>query len=123
MSGVLEMFEEYCLLNDKDAQITLTDDFKDWTWFKMYAFTKKKIDLQKELQSWNNLLSKHDNNYEEFSDCLEHCFLPRTLFFIHCFLSFNFLVNFWNEADENDSMTWNVTRDKISLLYYFNDEI
>ena len=33
MSGVLEMFEEYYPLNDKDAQITLTGDFEDWTWF------------------------------------------------------------------------------------------
>ena len=80
MSGVLEMFEEYCPLNDKDAQITLTGDFKDWTWFKIYVFTKKKIDLQKELQPLNNLLSKHDNNYEEFSVCLEHCFLPERSF-------------------------------------------
>ena len=76
MPGVLEMFEEYCPLNDKDAQITLTGDFKDSTWFKIYIFTKKKIDLQKELQSLNNLLSKHDSKYEEFSVCLEHCFLP-----------------------------------------------
>ena len=37
-------------------------------------------------------------------------------------MSFNFLVDFWAEADENGSMTWNVTRDKISILYYFNDE-
>ena len=67
MSGVLEMFEEFCPLNDKDAQITLTGDFKDWTWFKIYVFTKRKVDLQKELQSLNSLLSKHDKNYEEFS--------------------------------------------------------
>ena len=37
-------------------------------------------------------------------------------------MSFNFLVNFWNEADENGSMTQDVMRDKISILYYFNDE-
>ena len=37
-------------------------------------------------------------------------------------MSFIFLVHFWNEADENGSMNWNVTRDKISILYYFNDE-
>ena len=76
------MFEEYCPLNDEDAQITLTGDFKGWTWLKIYVFTKrkKKIHLQKELQSLNNLLSKHDNNYEEFSVCLEHCFLPERSF-------------------------------------------
>ena len=37
-------------------------------------------------------------------------------------MSFNFLVDFWAEADENGSMTWNVMHDKISILYYFNDE-
>ena len=37
-------------------------------------------------------------------------------------MSFNFLVDFWAEADENGSMTWNVKHDKISILYYFNDE-
>ena len=37
-------------------------------------------------------------------------------------MSFNFLVNFWAEADENGSMAWNVMRDKISILYYFNDK-
>ena len=51
MSGVLEMFEEFCPLNDKDAQITLAGDFKDWTWFKIYVFTKRKVDLQKELKT------------------------------------------------------------------------
>ena len=35
---------------------------------------------------------------------------------------FNFLVSFWTELDENGSMTWNVMCDKISILYYFNDE-
>ena len=37
-------------------------------------------------------------------------------------MSFNFLVNYWTTADENGSMTWNVTHDKISILHYFNDE-
>ena len=37
-------------------------------------------------------------------------------------MSFNFFVNFWTTADENGSMTWNVTHDKISILYYFSDE-
>ena len=35
---------------------------------------------------------------------------------------FIFLVNVWTKADKNGSMTWNITRDKISILYYFNDE-
>ena len=37
-------------------------------------------------------------------------------------MSFNFLVNYWTTADENGSMTWNVTHDKISILHHFNDE-
>ena len=37
-------------------------------------------------------------------------------------MSFNFFVNFWTTADENDSMAWNVTHDKSSILYYINDE-
>ena len=44
MSSVLELFKEYYPLNDKDAQITLRGDFSDWTWFKIYVFTKNKED-------------------------------------------------------------------------------
>ena len=32
------------------------------------------------------------------------------------------MVNFWTTVDENGSMTLSVTRDKISILYYFNHE-
>ena len=50
----MEIFEEYSPYSDKDAQLTLAGDMKDWSWFKIYVFTKKKIDL----------LSKHEcNNY------------------------------------------------------------
>ena len=74
--------------------------------------------MQKELQSLNNLLSKHDNNYEEFSSVSNIVFYLKD----HLVLfqeeksvkkmSFNFLVNFWAEADENGIMTWNVMREK-----------
>ena len=37
-------------------------------------------------------------------------------------MSFNLSVNVWTEVDENGSMIWNVTCDKISILYYFDDE-
>ena len=37
-------------------------------------------------------------------------------------MPFNFMVNFWTTVDENGTMTWTVTEDKISTLYYFNDE-
>ena len=35
---------------------------------------------------------------------------------------FNFLVDFWRNTDENSSMAWAVYANKISILYYFNDE-
>ena len=35
--------------------------------------------------------------------------------------TFNFLVNFWRTIEENGSMTWTISEDKISILYYFND--
>ena len=37
-------------------------------------------------------------------------------------MPFNFMVNFWTMVDENGSITWTVTEDKISILYDFNDE-
>ena len=37
-------------------------------------------------------------------------------------MPFNFTVNFWTMVDENGSITWTVTEDKISILYDFNDE-
>ena len=37
-------------------------------------------------------------------------------------MSFNFFINFWNVTDENDSITWLVTNEKISILFYFNSE-
>ena len=57
MSGVMEIFQKYCLY-DKDARLTLAGDLKKWTWFKIYVFTKKNIDLEKEVEILNDLLSK-----------------------------------------------------------------
>ena len=37
-------------------------------------------------------------------------------------MHFNFMVNFWTTVDEKGSMTWTVTKDKISISYYLNDE-
>ena len=46
MSGIVSIFEEY-LPCDKDAELTLAGDLKEWCWFKIYVFTKKKkIDLE-----------------------------------------------------------------------------
>ena len=67
MSGVMEIFEEYRPQN-KDAKVSLSGDMRDWFWFKILAFTNKKINLIKELEILNNLLAKHEgNSYEEFS--------------------------------------------------------
>ena len=37
-------------------------------------------------------------------------------------MTLNFMVNFWCTVDENGSITWTVSNDEISILYYFNDE-
>ena len=36
--------------------------------------------------------------------------------------AFDFLVNFWRIIDKNGSMTWTISDNHISILYYFNDE-
>ena len=36
--------------------------------------------------------------------------------------AFNFILNFWRTMDESGSMTWTISNNKISILYYFNDE-
>ena len=41
MSGVMLIFKEYSR-SDKDANLNLVGDLKEWTWFKIYVFTKKK---------------------------------------------------------------------------------
>ena len=76
MSGIVSIFEEYSPC-DKDAELTLAGDLKEWCWLKIYVFTeKKKIDL-KEWKILNDLQLKHEeNNYEEFSVFLEHLSLP-----------------------------------------------
>ena len=73
----------------------------------------------------NDLLLKHKgNNYDKFPVCLEHFLLcDRSFGFIskkkkfEVEMSFNSLVNFWTTVDENGSITWTVTDDKISILY------
>ena len=35
---------------------------------------------------------------------------------------FNFFIPFWRSVDENSSMTWSATSNKLSILYYFNSE-
>ena len=81
MSGVMEIFEEYCPQN-KDAKVSLVDDMRDWSWFKILVFTNQKIDLIKELESLNNLLARHKGSkYEEFSVCLHEFSLSLKQFF------------------------------------------
>ena len=49
MSGVMEVFEEYCPC-DKDAKLTLASDLKNWTWFNIYVFTKKRFIWKRNLR-------------------------------------------------------------------------
>ena len=125
----MQIFEGYCS-QDKDAKVSLAGDLRYWSWFKILVFTKKKINLIKELESLNNILSKQKGNkYEEFSVCLDEFYLPpkQSFGFISRkkieAMSFNFMVNFWTMLDQNGSMTWTMTQDKISISYYFNHEI
>ena len=37
-------------------------------------------------------------------------------------MSFNLFADFWHSVDKNGSMTWSVTDQQISILYYFNSE-
>ena len=82
--------------------------------------------MEKELKTLNDFLLKHEgNNYEEFSLCLEHLLLPDRAFgFIsrkksEVKMSFNFLVNLWNTADENGSMTWTFADQKFFCVVLF----
>ena len=50
MSGVKEIFEEYFPYFDKDAQFTLAGDMKDWSWFKIYVFPKKRLIWKRNLR-------------------------------------------------------------------------
>ena len=76
MSGVMETFEEYRPQND-DAKVSLSGDMTDCSWFKIFIFTNKKINLIKELEILKSLLAKHEGSrYEEFSVCLEEFSIP-----------------------------------------------
>ena len=80
--------------------------------------------MAKKLKILNDLLSKHDgNNYEDFSVCLELYFLADRAFGFISWekieaqkMSFNFTVNFWTTVDENGSITWTITENKISIV-------
>ena len=72
----MQVFEDYCS-QDKDAKVSLAGDLRYWSWFKILVFTKKKINLIKEFESLNNILSKQEGNkYEEFSVCLDEFYFP-----------------------------------------------
>ena len=87
----------------------MAGDLKEWTWFKIYVFSKEDVDLVEELNKLNSVLvSHHMHNYGEFLVCLDHSLLPDTAF---AFLSkkkkekekmttaFDFLFNFWRTID------------------------
>ena len=129
MSGVMEIFEEYPP-QDKDPKVFLSGDIRDWVWFKILVFTEKKIYLIKELGILNNLWqSTRRIDMKNFQFALRNSPFCLSKIFWFYFkgkkseaMSFNFMVNFWTTVGENGGMTWTVTEDKISALYYFNDE-
>ena len=116
---IFDVFDEYSYLCKK-ITFTLAGD-RDWTWFKIYIFSKEDVDLVEELNKLDSLLVSHNmHEYGEFSVCLDHSLLPDTAF---AFLSkkekreiFNFLVNFWKTVDENGSMTWTISDNHISYI-------
>ena len=113
---VFDVFEEYSYLSDK-RKFTPGGDNKNWTWFKIYVFSKEDLDLVEELDKLSSVLVKHNmHEYGGFLVCLNHLLLPDRAF---AFLSkkikkktikkmataFNFYVNFWRTIDENGSTT------------------
>ena len=70
---VFELFDEY---GHRQNKITLSGDMKEWSWFKIYLFSKDKIDLVEELNFSNFLLAHHGLfDYEEFSACIDNSVL------------------------------------------------
>ena len=116
---IFDVFDEYSYLCKK-ITFTLAGD-RDWTWLKIYIFSKEDADLVEESNKLDSLLVNHNmHEYGEFSVCLDHLLLPDTAF---AFLSkkekreiFNFLVNFWKTVDENGSMTWTISDNHISYI-------
>ena len=75
MWTIFDIFDEYGGLGS-NHQFTLFGD-KNWNWFKIYVFTKKEIDLAKELETLNLLLVKHGlEGYGELHVSIEHLLLP-----------------------------------------------
>ena len=72
--SVFELFEDY---SQRHEQITLAGDVKKWTWFKIYLFSKNKIDFVKELKIFNSLLMQHGLfGCEELSACVDNTIWP-----------------------------------------------
>ena len=105
--SVFELFEDYSQRHEK---ITLAGDVKKWTWFKIYLFSKNKIDFVKELKIFNSLLMQHGLfGCEELSACVDNIYGLKNLLFFYqdrkkkMKMAFNSLVNVWRSVDENGS--------------------
>ena len=73
--SVFELFDDY---GQRREKITLPGDVKQWTWFKIYLFSKNKTDLFEMLKFLNSLLIRHTLfGYEEFSACIVNSILPQ----------------------------------------------
>ena len=49
--SIFELFDEY---GHRQNKTTLSGDVKEWSWFKIYFFSKDKIDVAEELQFLNS---------------------------------------------------------------------
>ena len=78
-----ELLDEY---GQRKEKIPLTGDVKQWTWFKSYLFSKKKIDLIEQLRFLNVLVICNALfGYEEFSTCIDNSILPQKPIVCVCF--------------------------------------
>lgn len=72
--SIFELFDEY---GHRQNKTTLSGDVKEWSWFKIYFFSKDKIDVAEELQFLNSLLARQGLlEYDEFSACIENLVSP-----------------------------------------------
>ena len=97
---------------------------------RIYVWTKDEINLVQELNILNSLLVKHRaEGYRVFKVCIDHLLLPEKAFIFFCVkrkkkmnTEWDIFIKTQRSVDKNGSMTWRVYPNKLSILYYFNDE-
>ena len=100
---------------------------RDWPWFRILVYINKMINLIKDFnQSFGK--AKGEQIWRSLNLPWEIFHSVWTIFWLYFkenkseAMYFNFMVNFWTTVDEKGGMTWTVTKDKISISYYLNDE-